>query len=157
LRAAIVALGLLSLVGGCGPDLGKPPAVCSTSAVSKGESPEMEPGGDCIGCHSSSDGPSFRVAGTVMNELRDDTNCGGLAGVTVRITGNDGKVVDLTTNSTGNFFLESRAGAIALPFKAEVRRDGKVRAMVAAQTNGSCNSCHTSTGLMLAPGRIVPP
>jgi hypothetical protein len=33
----------------------------------------------------------------------------------------------------------------------------KERAMVAAQTTGICNSCHTQDGTNLAPGRITVP
>ena len=97
------------------------------------------------------------VAGTVMNDLHDDTNCSGVAGVTVRITGHDGVVTELTTNSTGNFFLETRAGTIALPFNAEVTRAGKTTKMLTAQMTGNCAGCHTATGAMLAVGRIVAP
>jgi len=154
----VAVLAVVVPAAGCRrDDLGTPPAVCSTSAVNAGTSAEMEPGGDCIGCHSSGEGPSFLAAGTVMNDLHDDTNCGGVAGVTVRITGSDGKVTELTTNATGNFFLESRGGQIALPFNAEVTRAGITTKMLAAQMSGDCNSCHTAKGAMLAFGRIVAP
>ena len=100
----VVAL-LLAVMGGCRNDLGIPPKVCSTQAVGASTSPQMEPGGDCIGCHASGDGPRFVIAGTVMNALHDDTNCAGVAGVTVRVTGADGLSVEMVTNGVGNFYL----------------------------------------------------
>jgi mono/diheme cytochrome c family protein len=158
-RGAAVAGALAAFVGcEAEPDLGKPPTVCSTKAVNAGESPEMEPGGDCIGCHASAgEGPSFLVAGTVMAALHDDTNCGGVAGVTVRLTGADGQKLELTTNSTGNFFVEKGKATLALPFNAEVEVGGKVQKMLTAQSNTNCMACHTAEGSMLAIGRIVPP
>jgi mono/diheme cytochrome c family protein len=153
-----VAMGILGLGSmACGPELGTPPAMCSTTAVNAGRSPEMEPGGDCIGCHASNDGPGFLLAGTVMASLHDDTNCNGVANVTVKITGADGKQLTLTTNRTGNFYSEARASALVLPFKAEVIRGGKTNAMVTAQTVTDCGSCHTAEGSNLAPGRILAP
>jgi len=119
----------------------------------------MEPGGECIGCHSSGEGPSFTVAGTVMAALRDDTNCQGLAGITVRLTGADGHQVDLQTNASGNFYLRAGQGALAFPYHAEVIHNGTSIAMVSARTQAEtdCNSCHTAAGANAAPGRIVAP
>jgi len=36
-----------------------------------------------------------------MAALNDDTNCSGVAGVTVRITGADGNKIELLSNGTG--------------------------------------------------------
>jgi mono/diheme cytochrome c family protein len=145
------------VAAGCGPDLGVPPTVCSTMAVNAGKSPEMEPGGDCIGCHDSSGGPSFMVAGTIMAALHDDQNCSGVAGVTVRLTGADGRQLDLFTNATGNFYLLTGQGALTRPFHAEVIRGTKSVAMMTMQSQANCMSCHTAAGANLAPGRILPP
>jgi hypothetical protein len=154
LRLAFAA----GLVGCEKPELGVPPAVCSTSVVNAGESELMEPGGDCIGCHASSgEGPGFVAAGTVMAALHDDTNCSGVEGVTVRLTGADGRTLEMVTNRTGNFFWRGRSSDLALPFKAEVERAGKKVAMLTAQTETRCPVCHTAAGANLAPGRIVPP
>jgi hypothetical protein len=117
----------------------------------------MEPGGDCKGCHASSGGPGFLFAGTIMASLHDDTNCNGVAGVTVRVTGADGKLFELITNRTGNFYSEAKASELVLPFKAEVINGGKSSAMLTAQSNTDCASCHTAMGASLAPGRIVAP
>ena len=114
----------LALTGGCGggggppSDLGHPPAVCSTMPVNAGKTAEMEPGGDCIGCHATEGGPTYLTAGTVMNALHDDTNCAGVEGVTVRLTGSDGQVIEMTTNRTGNFFTSAGALARFAVFKA---------------------------------------
>jgi hypothetical protein len=57
-------------------------------------------------------------------------------------------------NSVGNFYS---TGSIATPFDAKVLNGSKERDMVAAQTSGDCNSCHTEQGANGAPGRIMPP
>ena len=44
-----------------------------------------------------------------------------------------------------------------MPFKAEVLRGDKTNAMLTAQTNTDCGSCHTAAGANLAPGRILAP
>ena len=155
---ALVAL-LLAAWSGCRNDnLGIPPKVCSTQAVGASTSPQMEPGGDCIGCHASGEGPGFVIAGTVMNALRDDTNCAGVAGVTVRITGSDGQSVEMVTNEVGNFYLQPPA-AIVFPYMAEISRGGVTVPMLTPRASGEtdCASCHTAAGAFLAPGRIVAP
>jgi hypothetical protein len=153
----VVAL-LLAVTGGCRNDLGIPPKVCSTQAVGASTSPQMEPGGDCIGCHASGEGPGFVIAGTVMNALHDDTNCAGVAGVTVRVTGADGLFVEMVTNEVGNFYLGPPT-AIAFPYTAEVSRGGVTVPMLTPRASGEtdCAGCHTAAGTSLAPGRIVAP
>src|SRR4051812_29572474 len=156
LAAGAIVVGAL----GCSkPDLGIPPQVCSTQAVSAGESELMEPGGSCIQCHSSYEGPSFVVAGTVMNAPHDDTNCAGVADVTVAITGADGIRAELATNASGNFKIEHWPGTNLFPYTAEVMRRGVSSKMLTPRQPGQndCNSCHTAVGLNAAPGRIVAP
>ena len=158
-RTTVTGALLIGVLGCREPDLGVPPQVCSTQAVNAGKSELMEPGGTCIGCHSSYDGPHFALAGSVMNASHDDTNCGGVAGVTVAITGADGMRVELTSNANGNFTLDHWPGPTLYPYTAEVTRDGVTSKMLTARQQGEndCNACHTSVGLNAAPGRIVPP
>lgn len=133
-----------------------PPGCASGTEWTEGNhgSPEMHPGVDCISCHQSGEGPDFTLAGTVMGALRDLDDCYGAAGVTVRITGADGDTFELVTNEAGNFYTDR---PVATPYRAEVEKDGIVRAMSGEQTDGSCNSCHTSGGAYAAPGRILAP
>ena len=158
-RAFAACAALVATLGCSGPDLGVPPQVCSTQAVNAGKSDLMEPGGTCINCHGSYDGPSFALAGTVMTALHDDTNCAGAADVTVAITGADGMRVELVTNANGNFTLDRWPGTNLFPYMAEVSRDGVVGKMLTPrqQGQGDCNSCHAATGVNAAPGRIVAP
>jgi len=165
MRAAFISMMLLGgavIAGsfGCSkPDLGVPPQVCSTQAVNAGESELMEPGGTCIDCHTSYEGPAFTIAGTVMSALHDDTNCAGVASITVAITGADGMRVELVSNSNGNFKLDRWPGTKLFPYTAEVIRDGVVGKMLMPRQQGEsdCNTCHTASGANAAPGRIVPP
>ncbi len=114
----------------------------------------MSPGQDCIACHDSGEGPHYTIAGTVYSDPHAKNDCGGSSGVTVEITGADGKVLTLTTNEAGNFY--SRA-AVAMPFTARVRQGNNMLPMAAAQSTGACNSCHTELGANAAPGRILAP
>lgn len=119
----------------------------------------MEPGGNCVQCHSDYDGPSFTFAGTVMASLHDDTNCAGVADVVVRIKGADGRQIELTTNKTGNFYSKVSSSSITFPYTAEVVRNGTTVAMLTPRSKSetNCASCHTAAGANAAPGRIVAP
>lgn len=155
LSAAAVFAAVVG-VGACTGSAG--PAVCSTGSAWEGgdeESPQMHPGGDCIGCHASNgEGPKYAIAGTVMAAADDDTDCNGVESVTVEITGADGVIIELPTNAAGNFFSK---GGVATPFTAKVKKGSAVRAMSAAQTDGNCATCHTAEGTNGAPGRIQAP
>jgi len=161
LAVTLAVFAVMAGLLGCGPEptLGVPPTVCSTHAVNAGESPEMEPGGTCINCHATYDGPSFALAGSVMNALHDDTNCAGVPAVTVAITGGDGMRVELVSNTSGNFWLDRWPGTNLYPYTAEVIRDGVTSKMMAPRQPGEndCNSCHFSVGRSDAPGRIIVP
>jgi len=159
LRTLGAVAAIVGALGCSGPDLGVPPQACSTQAVNAGKSELMEPGGTCINCHASYEGPSFAVAGTAMSALHDDTNCAGVADVTVAITGADGMRVELTSNANGNFQLRSWPGTNLFPYTAEVSRGGAVSKMLTPRQEGQgdCNACHTATGANAAPGRIVAP
>lgn len=150
--AVVCALG-----SGCenGDDDGTPPENCSTNeAVNVEEGEDMEPGGNCITCHAQDEGPSYTIAGTVMGATNDDDRCAGLASITVEITDANGSVIELHTNSVGNFFYQ---GELATPYTAKVVRGGNEMAMAAPQSDPNCANCHTAEGLNSAPGRILAP
>jgi len=138
---------------GCAP-------ICSSQTMWTGgnhESPEMNPGMACIQCHSGDGGPGFSFAGTVYPTAHEPDLCNGADGTngaTVIITGADGRMLSLRPNRAGNFFAEQR---LALPYEAQVVFSGRARTMVAKQTSGDCNACHTQTGTNSAPGRILLP
>jgi hypothetical protein len=121
-------------------------------------SASMQPGVACINCHSSGgEGPRFALAGTVYPTAHEPDQCNGasgVAGVAIVVTGADGKTVTLTPNAAGNF---SSNATVATPYQAKVTYMGRERLMVAAQTSGDCNSCHTQSGANAAPGRILLP
>jgi hypothetical protein len=60
----------------------------------------------------------------------------------------------MTPNTSGNFYYQ---GALATPYSVKVTYMGRERAMIARQTSGDCNTCHTQSGAMMAPGRIMLP
>jgi hypothetical protein len=155
----LAAAGLVGCfgIGGGGLD------VCSTDTVwTDGDygSALMHPGSDCIGCHAQRTGtkaPKLVIAGTVMNDFKDETDCVGVKGVTVEITDASGQIREFTTNAAGNFMLQNPETPFVMPFTAKVIHDGKERAMKSPQSNGACATCHTAEGANGAPGRIVVP
>jgi hypothetical protein len=123
--------------------------------------PEMNPGMACNNCHAQVGGidapPIYAIAGTVYPTAHEPDLCYGASsssGAQVVITGADGRTLTLTPNATGNFYSEA---GVALPFSAKVVTAAGTRAMVATQTSGDCNSCHTQAGANMAPGRIMLP
>lgn len=146
--------------GGVAAGGGNTPLVCTSGThYSRGENVRMKPGGACITCHSSSgegDAPIYSIAGTVYPTAHEPDDCNGASdpSIQVVITDANGKTVTLSVNTAGNF--ESGQN-IALPYTAKVVSGTKERKMVAPQTNGDCNSCHTEQGASNAPGRIMAP
>ncbi len=150
--------------GACGAGGATPtntPTVCTSDQLwTRGDhgSSSMHPGMACIDCHKSTDeddAPLYRIAGTVYPTAHEPDDCYGASGaVTVEITDANGKTYSLPVNGAGNFFSSAR---ITMPYRAKVVSAGKTRAMVAPQTNGDCNACHTEQGAEKAPGRIMTP
>lgn len=159
-RAVLFALGFsaFGVLSGCSSALTSPDDSCVSGTRWIGgnqESQEMNPGQACIACHTrGGEGPRFAFAGTVYGTgaTREVDNCFGTTSpALVRITGADGTVVTATTNAAGNFSINQ---SVALPYSAEVESNGMVRRMMATQTSGDCNGCHTrgaSQGRILAP------
>jgi hypothetical protein len=116
----------------------------------------MNPGRACIACHTTDDGPALTIAGTVYPTAHEPELCygDGSNAARVTITGADGKALTLTPGTSGNFNSETE---VMLPYRAKVSYMGRERAMVAMQTTGDCNSCHTQNGANSAPGRILLP
>lgn len=171
LRILLALPSLLLLTSACAPegeegedDVGEvsaPTEECLSGTEWVGantESPLMHPGLDCLGCHGDL-GVEEEVVlgGTVFEGFTERDECYGVEGVTVQITDSTNTVFELTSNASGNFFLELENGAITPPYSAKLIYDGNERMMATMQTNLSCNSCHTSSGLNGAPGRILVP
>lgn len=139
------------------------PLVCTSNQHWTGgnrESADMHPGGTCINCHSSGEGPSFTFAGTVFPSAHEPDDCNGLDGMAamaqVIVTDANNATFTMTVNSVGNFYYSGRT-APAMPYTAKVVSGGNERIMTAQQTTGDCNSCHTQNGANDAPGRIMAP
>jgi hypothetical protein len=135
------------------------PVSCSSGSHWTGgnqESAGMHPGGTCVACHATGEGPRFDVAGTVYATAHEPTDCNGSnVAVTVIIIDATGRELSLQPNTVGNFNL--RRSGLSMPYKARVERAGLMREMVSMQTSGDCNSCHTEAGTNKAPGRIMIP
>ena len=145
-----------------GGDYNTPPVCTSGKQAAGGNNADMKPGEACNSCHKvggAATGKVFDVAGTVYPTAHEPDDCVGLTGATVIITGKDGKDVTFPVSANGNFSHNSLFGfgAIPTPYTAKVTFNGKTREMVAPQTNGDCNSCHTEAGTQAAPGRIMAP
>ena len=139
------------------------PSVCTSGITwtSHKDSADMNPGRACISCHQSKEGEDIvSIGGTVYATAHEPDLCYGAStsGAKVVITGNDGTVLTLAVGRTGNFSQRSGRTKLSFPISAKVvAADGTERAMLATQTTGDCNSCHTESGTEDAPGRIVLP
>jgi hypothetical protein len=147
-----------------GTGCGAPASVCTSMVTwTRGNdgSGDMNPGMACNDCHARNGGveapPIFSIAGTVYPTAHEPDLCYGAnssSGAQVVITGADGRTLTLSPNAAGNFYSEMN---VALPFSAKVVTAAGTRAMVATQTSGDCNTCHTQDGANMAPGRIMLP
>ena len=146
---------------GVGADPFSVPSTCTSQMDWSGPAGDlMDPGRACIACHAKSNGagPLFKIAGTLFPTAHEPDFCygtGGVDGAAVVVTGADGVSTTLTPNEDGNFFIWN--GQVALPYSARVTFMGRERVMVAKQTSGDCNGCHSQAGAMSAPGRILLP
>ena len=140
--------------GATGDPLSAAATCTSESMWTRGENAQMRPGEDCIGCHTENGGPRFTIAGTVYPTGHEPDDCEGASGASIVIVDAQDHEYRLTTNSAGNFYLEQ---TIALPYRAHVVGPKGERFMVAPQSSGDCNSCHTQKGENSAPGRITLP
>lgn len=143
--------------------------VCSSDeywTMGNHESPYMHPGMACQTCHATMEpilADRFPIAGTVYPTGHEPDDCLGFDGVAmptyVEVTTADMRVIQLPVNSSGNFHYDVLAdgGLVMFPISARVVRGDQVREMIAPQTTGDCNSCHTQDGAQNAPGRILAP
>ncbi|HWA74001.1 MAG TPA: hypothetical protein VG937_16780 [Polyangiaceae bacterium] len=145
-----------SATGGTGGDPFGGASVCTSKTTWKsGNNQNMRPGEACIACHATNGAPDFTIAGTVFPTGHEPNDCNGKGGVTIVITDSKGTAHNITVNSVGNFNF---TGSLPTPYTAKVTTTaGASRAMLAPQTSGDCNSCHTEKGANGAPGRIVVP
>ncbi len=133
------------------------PSVCTSGTTyTRGHNTQMRPGGACISCHASDEGPSYGIAGTVYPTAHEPDDCNGASDPDLRvvITDANGQSFSLTVNAAGNFVYPR---SVATPYTAKVVSGAKTRAMASAQTEGDCNTCHTEQGTSKAPGRIMAP
>lgn len=132
--------------------------LCAAACGVPENNPGMEPGQDCMSCHSAAaktGAPEWTAAGTLF-AAPDAQAAGGIEGGKIYLTDAAGRSYTLTTNAAGNFYL---AEQLAFPLaRAEAEFRGRRMAMVAQPPNGACNSCHTVPAANDAPGRLfVPP
>ena len=135
------------------------PVMCSSGIYWNGGSDgssRMHPGRACNACHSMSGGeaPRFSIAGTVYPSAHEPDDCYGKSAISVVITGANGAIITLNSNSAGNFYSYA---SVATPYHAKVVSSAGERAMSAGQVSGDCNTCHTEGGSKSAPGRIMAP
>jgi hypothetical protein len=120
--------------------------------------PTMQPGDDCLRCHSSgSDYPSaphFTAAGTVFASA-DAASKSGVSGVAVRLMHPDGAVLaELRTNSVGNFYtLEPLPDA----FRVAIEHGEESLEMPCPPPAGNCGACHSLPPIGGTQGRIFVP
>ena len=174
-----VAVTLLSLAGCSTLTEDVDPTVCLTGQRWVGGdlgSPEMHPGQDCVGCHRRDDGPPLMFGGTIYPTAMDLPNpaamvdapapagtgpvpfsvpqddCFGLEGVTVTITGADGRVFTTVSNEAGNVFLEGDENELVKPYRVAISAVDPGTLMLAETemmfdgNQGDCAGCHNGGG-----------
>jgi hypothetical protein len=141
-----------------------PESICVSGEIwtyTDKDSPLMNPGRSCVGCHAETNDPEhaplYQVAGTVMDDVAEDDDCRGAASLTVVITDALGEVHEVPTNTAGNFWLDPSV-ELALPYSAMIiDAAGNVSSMQTPVSDGDCAACHTREGANGARGRLVPP
>ncbi len=116
----------------------------------------MQPGDNCRSCHGGPsspypEAPEWGVAGTVFEGPTSDV---GVAGVIVEIVDASGKLVELTTNSVGNFYTPQ---SFETPYFVTLKKDGVQVTMPTPPPSGGCNACHNQPAVGDAPGRLYLP
>jgi Regulator of chromosome condensation (RCC1) repeat len=159
---SVVALGLLlSACGGGGGDAGGSSSGGTGGTGGSGGGGTVavlshNAGMNCMTCHRSGGTGAakgiFTVAGTVY---RNDGSAQTNATVILVPSGSNTIQATLTTDGLGNFFTTQTVAALvpaagqqfALGANVTVRpAGGTSRTMPGVITNGSCNSCHSSSG-----------
>lgn len=108
-----------------------------------GEGSRMLPGSNCVACHAPGGdrgAPTWSAGGTVFQDV-DGTAAAN--GATVRILDANDKVVELVSNTAGNFYTRQ---SITFPITAEIEVDGEVVKMETPVESGGCNECHACEG-----------
>jgi hypothetical protein len=113
-------------------------ALTALVACVPAEGPAMQPGQDCLSCHTANAEFAWTAAGTVFTSTVAPLDQG-VAGAVVEIVDSAGKKVSLQTTSSGNFYT---AEALSFPLHPTVRFGGKSASMPLDATQGSCNGCH---------------
>lgn len=105
----------------------------------RGDGPNMLPGSDCLACHSPGgdrDADNFGAGGTIYTDWAGSSPMGN---VTVRVTDATGKVVEMNSYRSGNFYTEQN---LTPPLRAEVENEYGIIEMDRTVDDGNCNSCH---------------
>jgi hypothetical protein len=130
---------------------------CGGAPKPDGVGPLMNPGVNCLTCHSTQGEAAeeaFSIAGTVFGDVNAKAD-GGVSGVTVLVTDGNGVEIALTSNAAGNFYTKA---SVTRPLrKAAVVRDGQKTEMSAVPPSGACNGCHAQPPAQGAPGRLYAP
>lgn len=162
--------------GTCNPaSPGPQPTSCASNqlwAYGNSGSAGMNPGLACLACHKGQNfagqnplgysklSRAYFFMGTAFASAHSKDLCIAPppSGARIEILDKNGVVAQtLTPNSYGNFYSGSSTTTVALPYTARVVANGKTARMLAPQTSGDCNTCHTEQGLQGAPGRIYWP
>lgn len=114
-------------------------AALAAAGCTMEEGPMMEPGSDCLSCHSGGEAPTWSFAGTIFEGPQAPESAGRM-GVTVTVEGADGKRVSVRSNAAGNFYSAER---LRPPLRAWVSLGGQVAEMQGTFEHGGCNACHT--------------
>lgn len=133
-------------------------AALGDEAPGVGTGPFHRPGQPCTTCHDGKLGSprEFSVAGTIF---KNETGSEPAEGATITLTDSDGAMIQSTTNSAGNFYVEPSEFTPRYPMKTSVTFGGVTAKMASLIGRaGACADCHTEPARPTSPGHIfVPP
>ena len=123
-------------------------AALAAAACTPANGPLMDPGADCLGCHTGGSGAKrWTVAGTIYEGDVGGVRGPAVKGANVTITDANAWTFQLRTNDAGNFYT---AEPVVFPLKVCVDRHGTNACMdePVPAGMGSCNVCHGPGGVL---------
>jgi hypothetical protein len=116
--------------------------------------PTHRPGQPCLVCHGGlgPGQPDFSVGGTIY---RSQTGTVAIQGAVVTLTDAQGTVHALTTNRTGNFYVNASDWVPSYPMLVSVSdSDTKIDMKTQVGRDGSCATCHSDPAGPASAGHV---
>ncbi|MFI5297042.1 MAG: hypothetical protein ACHREM_03010 [Polyangiales bacterium] len=157
-RLSCVALATWAWAAACNPVHNQAVAALGgeTPGVPKG--PTHRAGEPCLTCHDGSlgDPSAFTVAGTIYIDADSKSAA---VGAKILLTSIDGSSYTATTNSVGNFYVQSKQFTPNYPMSVTVTYEARPTTIMVSHVgrDGSCADCHTDPAGPSSAGHVFVP